>query len=118
MSVDAERVTQTLEFFHEVWAAVLSIGIACALLWFQAKWAMVRSIPLSYNLDETELTQNSSVRSLLHHRLVLERHQFVPRLNSFFSPSCLCWLINFLTFSLQVLSAVPLGDLRLVGWER
>ncbi len=40
MSVDVERITESLGVINEVWAAVASIGLACALLWFQAGYAM------------------------------------------------------------------------------
>ncbi|KAF8312113.1 P-loop containing nucleoside triphosphate hydrolase protein [Clavulina sp. PMI_390] len=39
MSVDVERISEGLEFIHDFWAAVLSIPVATAILYSQAKWA-------------------------------------------------------------------------------
>ncbi|KAF8312074.1 P-loop containing nucleoside triphosphate hydrolase protein [Clavulina sp. PMI_390] len=39
MSVDVERIFEGLEFIHDFWAAVLSIPVATAILYSQAKWA-------------------------------------------------------------------------------
>ncbi|KAF8312106.1 P-loop containing nucleoside triphosphate hydrolase protein [Clavulina sp. PMI_390] len=39
MSVDVERISEGLEFAHEFWASVLSIPVAIAILYTQAKWA-------------------------------------------------------------------------------
>ncbi|KAG8843455.1 hypothetical protein FRB91_003345 [Serendipita sp. 411] len=46
MSVDVERITIGMEEFHELWAALLSLPLAFALLYSQAKW--VAFIPLGF----------------------------------------------------------------------
>ncbi|KAG8744004.1 hypothetical protein FRC10_010983 [Ceratobasidium sp. 414] len=39
MSVDVERISEGIEFFHEIWASILSIGLGLVLLYSQANWA-------------------------------------------------------------------------------
>ncbi|QRW07534.1 ABC transporter [Ceratobasidium sp. AG-Ba] len=39
MSVDLERISEGIEYFHEIWASILSIGLGLVLLYSQAKWA-------------------------------------------------------------------------------
>ncbi|KAG8697410.1 hypothetical protein FRC09_007892 [Ceratobasidium sp. 395] len=39
MSVDIERISEGIEFFHEIWASLLSIALGLVLLYSQAKWA-------------------------------------------------------------------------------
>ncbi|KAF8312075.1 P-loop containing nucleoside triphosphate hydrolase protein [Clavulina sp. PMI_390] len=39
MSVDVERISEGLETIHDFWAAVISIPVATAILYSQAKWA-------------------------------------------------------------------------------
>ncbi|KAG8697376.1 hypothetical protein FRC09_007907 [Ceratobasidium sp. 395] len=39
MSVDIERISEGIEFFHEIWASLLSIALGLVLLHSQAKWA-------------------------------------------------------------------------------
>ncbi|KAJ7753658.1 P-loop containing nucleoside triphosphate hydrolase protein, partial [Mycena maculata] len=40
MSVDVEKVTAGFAMFQELWAAVATIGVACALLWAKAGYVM------------------------------------------------------------------------------
>ncbi|QRW07536.1 ABC transporter transmembrane region [Ceratobasidium sp. AG-Ba] len=39
MSVDAERISEGVEYFHEVWASLVSVALGLALLYSQTKWA-------------------------------------------------------------------------------
>ncbi|KAG9085879.1 hypothetical protein FS749_004046, partial [Ceratobasidium sp. UAMH 11750] len=39
MSVDLERISEGIEFFHEIWASILSIALGLVLLYSQANWA-------------------------------------------------------------------------------
>ncbi|TIC33364.1 P-loop containing nucleoside triphosphate hydrolase protein [Wallemia mellicola] len=41
MSVDVERVVEGVIFFHECWAAIVSIACAAVILWFKATYAMI-----------------------------------------------------------------------------
>ncbi|KAJ7751884.1 P-loop containing nucleoside triphosphate hydrolase protein [Mycena maculata] len=40
MSVDVEKVTSGFQTFQELWAAVVTIVVACTLLWYKAGYAM------------------------------------------------------------------------------
>jgi hypothetical protein len=40
MSVDVERATNGFETFQELWAAVLTIIVACTMLWIKAGYVM------------------------------------------------------------------------------
>ncbi|KAJ6545144.1 P-loop containing nucleoside triphosphate hydrolase protein [Mycena capillaripes] len=50
MSVDVERVCQGLEVAHELWAAVISIALAVALLYSQATWPAFLSLVITFLL--------------------------------------------------------------------
>ncbi|KAG9076600.1 hypothetical protein FRC06_009417, partial [Ceratobasidium sp. 370] len=39
MSVDVERISEGVEYFHEIWASILSIALGLVLLYSQANWA-------------------------------------------------------------------------------
>ncbi|KAG9105410.1 hypothetical protein FRC07_009306, partial [Ceratobasidium sp. 392] len=38
-SVDIERISEGIEYFHEIWASLLSIALGLVLLYSQANWA-------------------------------------------------------------------------------
>ncbi|KAJ6583769.1 P-loop containing nucleoside triphosphate hydrolase protein [Mycena sp. CBHHK59/15] len=38
MSVDVERICQGAQFFHEIWASLVSIALSIVLLYYQATW--------------------------------------------------------------------------------
>jgi hypothetical protein len=40
MSVDVEKVTSGFETFQELWASVLTIIVACTMLWIKAGYVM------------------------------------------------------------------------------
>ncbi|KAJ7164505.1 P-loop containing nucleoside triphosphate hydrolase protein [Mycena filopes] len=40
MSVDVEKITSGFQMLQEIWAAVLTILVACALLWIKASYVM------------------------------------------------------------------------------
>ncbi|KAJ7186396.1 P-loop containing nucleoside triphosphate hydrolase protein [Mycena filopes] len=40
MAVDVEKATSGFLIFHQLWAAVITIGVACAMLWSRASYAM------------------------------------------------------------------------------
>ncbi|KAJ7780147.1 P-loop containing nucleoside triphosphate hydrolase protein [Mycena maculata] len=50
MSVDVERVCQGLEVAHELWAAVISIALAVALLYSQATWPAFLPLVITFLL--------------------------------------------------------------------
>ncbi|KAJ7065430.1 P-loop containing nucleoside triphosphate hydrolase protein [Mycena amicta] len=50
MSVDVERVCLGLETAHEMWAAIVSIILAIALLWSQATWPALLPLAITFIL--------------------------------------------------------------------
>ncbi|KAJ7164516.1 P-loop containing nucleoside triphosphate hydrolase protein [Mycena filopes] len=50
MSVDVEKVTNGFQIFQELWAAVMTIVVACALLWAKAGYVMFAPLLLIVTL--------------------------------------------------------------------
>ncbi|KAJ6492691.1 hypothetical protein DFH09DRAFT_1290842 [Mycena vulgaris] len=46
MSVDVEKVTAGFPVFQELWTAVVSVIVACAMLWAKAGWVMLAPLGL------------------------------------------------------------------------
>ncbi|EIN04585.1 P-loop containing nucleoside triphosphate hydrolase protein [Punctularia strigosozonata HHB-11173 SS5] len=40
MTVDVERIIDSIAFFHQAWSAIVSIAVAAVILWYQASYAM------------------------------------------------------------------------------
>ena len=68
-SVDVERISEGVEFLHELWASLLSIPLAVVVLYFQ-------------------------VRSPSLHLIQVDPVYILGRLGSFHSPDCRRWTFH------------------------
>jgi hypothetical protein len=55
MGTDVERIVSSLQFFHETWASLLEIGIACWLLELQLSLACFAPILLVIGMSRSVL---------------------------------------------------------------
>ncbi|KAF7344045.1 hypothetical protein MVEN_01694000 [Mycena venus] len=58
MSVDVEKATSGFTTFHELWSAVVTIIVACTMLWFRAGYVMFA--PLLYIIGLISVTSSIS----------------------------------------------------------
>ncbi|KAJ7764164.1 P-loop containing nucleoside triphosphate hydrolase protein [Mycena maculata] len=61
MSVDVEKVTSGFQTFQELWAAVVTIVVACTLLWYKAGYVMFAPLLFIIALLSTTSTVGSFV---------------------------------------------------------